>query len=108
MAAERIGRTQSTVSLQVQRLELVVGHRLFSRGKGEAPLMTAQGLELLNRARDFLSLHDSIIRAIRRPADDEIAGSGMAPALDRTGFLQAQAPRGRGASLGLTIQKSER
>ena len=100
-AAERIGRTQSTVSLQVQRLELLVGQRLFSRGKGEAPLMTAQGLELLDRARDFLSLHDSIIRAIRRPADDATAGSGIAPALDRTGLLQAQTPRRRGASLAI-------
>jgi molybdenum-dependent DNA-binding transcriptional regulator ModE len=100
-AAERIGRTQSTVSLQVQRLESLVGQRLFSRGRGESPLMTAQGLELLDRARDFLSLHDSIIRAIRRPADDETAGSGIAPALDRTGFLRAQAPRRRGASLAI-------
>jgi TolB-like protein len=78
-----------------------VGQRLFSRGKGEAPLMTAQGLELLNRARDFLSLHDSIIRAIQRPADDGTAGSGIASALDRTGFLRAQAPRRREASLAI-------
>ena len=32
--AERVGRSQSAVSLQVQRLEALVGHRLFLRGKG--------------------------------------------------------------------------
>ena len=32
-AAERVGRTQSAVSLQVQRLEGVLGQKLFDRGK---------------------------------------------------------------------------
>ena len=33
-AAERVGRTQSAVSMQVQRLETLLGRRLFNRGRG--------------------------------------------------------------------------
>jgi adenylate cyclase len=97
-AAERIGRTQSTVSLQIQRLESLLDHRLFSRGKGEAPVMTTHGLELLNRAREFLSLHDSIVGAIRTFSDD---GGGLAFAPQGTGFLRAHARPVSGASLAI-------
>jgi DNA-binding transcriptional LysR family regulator len=40
-AAERVGRTQSAVSLQVQRLEEFVGQTLISRGKGGGVELTA-------------------------------------------------------------------
>jgi DNA-binding transcriptional LysR family regulator len=50
-AAERVGRTQSAISLQVQRLESIVGHRLFIRGK-DGVRLTPQGQYLLDRARD--------------------------------------------------------
>ena len=33
-AASRVGRTQSAVSMQVKRLEEVLGQRVFLRGKG--------------------------------------------------------------------------
>ena len=33
-AADRVGRTQSAVSLQMQRLEAVLGQALLLRGKG--------------------------------------------------------------------------
>jgi TolB-like protein len=100
-AAERMGRTQSTVSLQIQRLESLLDHRLFSRGKGEAPIVTAHGLELLNRAREFLSLHDSIVGAFRTSSDDAGAGVGLAFAPALTGFLPAHARPLSGASLGI-------
>ena len=62
-AAERVGRTQSAVSLQVQRLEAVVGHTLVSRGKGGVEL-TAHGEELVERGRALLALNDEIIQSL--------------------------------------------
>src|SRR6516165_3579124 len=64
-AAERVGRTQSAVSLQVQRLESLVGHRVLVRGKGGAVQLTLQGQYLLDRARDLIALNDDIVGSLR-------------------------------------------
>jgi DNA-binding transcriptional LysR family regulator len=64
-AAERVGRTQSAVSLQVQRLEGVLGQKLFDRGKGGSIDLTPQGQYLLDRAREILDLNDDIMKSIR-------------------------------------------
>ena len=66
-AAERVGRTQSAVSMQVQRLEGLLGQKLFSRGKGGAVQLTSHGQYLLDRARELLALHDEILRTFRAP-----------------------------------------
>src|SRR5271166_3795949 len=63
-AAERVGRTQSTVSLQVQRLETLVGHTLIARGKGGGVELTAHGEELVERGRALLALNDEILRSL--------------------------------------------
>src|SRR6516225_7963133 len=63
-AAERVGRTQSAVSLQVQRLEAVVGHTLVSRGKGGGVELTAYGEDLVERGRTLLALNDEIIQSL--------------------------------------------
>ena len=67
-AALRVGRTQSAVSMQVQRLEGVLGQRLLSRGKGGAVQLTPHGQFLLLRARDLLALNDEIWRSFRAPS----------------------------------------
>lgn len=64
-AAERVGRTQSAVSLQVQRLESVVGKVLLARSKGGGVELTPQGQLLLARARSLLELNDDIVNDIR-------------------------------------------
>ena len=63
-AAERVGRTQSAVSLQVQRLEAVVGHTLVSRGKGGGVELTRHGEELVQRGRALLALNNEIIQSL--------------------------------------------
>lgn len=63
-AAERVGRSQSAVSLQVQRLESLVGHRLFVRGKGAAVHLTPEGQDFLGPARELLRLNDATVRAL--------------------------------------------
>jgi DNA-binding transcriptional LysR family regulator len=66
-AAERVGRTQSAVSLQMQRLEAVVGHSLLLRGKGGGVELTAQGQYLVERSRELLALNDEILGSLRAP-----------------------------------------
>lgn len=65
-AAERVGRTQSAVSMQIRRLEEMLGHTLLVRTpKGVQP--TPQGMWLLDRARALLALNDEIIGNFRAP-----------------------------------------
>jgi len=66
-AARRVGRTQSAVSMQMQRLEATLGQRLLSRGKGGAVQLTPHGEFLLHRARDLLALNDDIWNSFRAP-----------------------------------------
>ena len=67
-AAERVGRTQSAVSMQVQRLESVLGQKVLRRGKGGAVSLTPHGQYLLGRSRELLALNDEIWSAFRAPA----------------------------------------
>ncbi len=67
-AAQRVGRTQSAVSMQMQRLEGMLGERLLSRGKGGVVQLTPHGEFLLHRARDLLALNDEIWSSFRVPS----------------------------------------
>jgi DNA-binding transcriptional LysR family regulator len=82
-AAERIGRTQSAVSLQVQRLEAVVGHTLIARGKGGRVELTAHGEELVGRGRALLALNDDIIRSVHARQAHGPVRLGFSEALTR-------------------------
>ncbi|TPG45752.1 LysR family transcriptional regulator [Roseomonas nepalensis] len=69
-AALRVGRTQSAVSMQMRRLEEMLGQALLLRGsRGLSP--TPHGLWLLDRARRLLAMHDEIVNNFRAP---EITG----------------------------------
>ncbi len=63
-AAARVGRTQSAISLQMQRLEGVLGKALLVRGKGGSIELNQEGHYLLGRARELLALNDDIMRAM--------------------------------------------
>jgi len=67
-AGQRVGRTQSAVSMQLQRLETQLGERLVSRGKGGAVHLTPHGQFLLGKAREVLALNDAIWSSFRAPA----------------------------------------
>jgi DNA-binding transcriptional LysR family regulator len=62
-AAERLGRTQSAVSLQVQRLEDRLRTRLFVRDPRSVRL-TPEGELLLPQARRLLRLNDEIVAGL--------------------------------------------
>ena len=66
-AAQRVGRTQSAVSMQIQRLEGLLGERLITRSKGGAVHLTQHGQHLLTRARALLALNDEIWASFRTP-----------------------------------------
>jgi DNA-binding transcriptional LysR family regulator len=71
-AAALIGRTQSAVSMQVKRLEEVLGQPVLTRSKGGSVELTPHGYYLLGRARQILALNDEVIATFRSPA---IAGT---------------------------------
>lgn len=59
-AANILGRTQPAISLQVQRLEQLVGHKLILR-VGKDVSLTEQGESLAVYARQILQLNDIAI-----------------------------------------------
>jgi len=70
-AAERLLRTQSTISLQMKRLEAQLGRRLLDRTPRSLRL-TPDGEILLPEARQLLALHDAILA---RNAEGSIEGT---------------------------------
>lgn len=63
-AAERVGRTQSAVTLQVQKLEGLVGQTLVARAKGGPVELTQHGRALVENARAMLKINDDTLRAL--------------------------------------------
>ena len=66
-AAALVGRTQAAVSMQIKRLEEIVGQPVLSRGKGEAVELTPHGQYLLGRARQILALNDEVMATFHAP-----------------------------------------
>ncbi|WP_231067570.1 LysR family transcriptional regulator [Ideonella dechloratans] len=66
-AAERLGRSQSAVSLQVKRLEEQVGQPLLDRAQGRLNGPTEEGRALLDYARRLLRLHDEACSLFSAP-----------------------------------------
>ena len=62
--AERVGRTQAAVTLQIKRLEAMVGHRLLDRSRGTGVRLTQKGERLALRARELVSLNDDIVGSL--------------------------------------------
>lgn len=65
-AAELVARTQSAVSLQIKRLEEIVGQRVFERTSRSIEL-TPAGATLLEFARRILDLNDESVRRLAEP-----------------------------------------
>jgi len=91
-AAAIVGRTQSAVSMQVKRLEDMLGHPVLARGKGGGIELTPHGQYLLGRAREMLALNDEIMSTFREPViagrvrlgtPDDYALSYLPPILKR-------------------------
>ncbi|HAI29677.1 MAG TPA: LysR family transcriptional regulator, partial [Thalassospira sp.] len=59
-AAIQVGRTQSTVTMQIQRLEDALGQSLFHRS-GSGVRLTGAGERFLGYAERILRLHDDAV-----------------------------------------------
>lgn len=68
-AADSLGRTQSAVSMQMKRLEELVGDPLFERGPRGVTL-TRRGNDLLGNARRIVDLLDETAASLSAPALD--------------------------------------
>lgn len=66
-ASERLLRNQSTVSLQIKRLEDAVGHRLLNRTPRSVRL-TAEGETMLSHAHQMLELNDRAVARLNEPS----------------------------------------
>jgi DNA-binding transcriptional LysR family regulator len=67
LAAERLNRTQSAVSMQIQRLESAVATKLFHRGRRQVRL-TSDGEKLRAYAHRMLRLNDEALAAFGQAA----------------------------------------
>ena len=65
-AAEQLGRQQSTISLQLQRLETMLGHKLLDRTPRQV-LLTPAGRAFLDSSQKLLDLNDEIVARSREP-----------------------------------------
>jgi len=70
-AAESVGRSQSTVSQQIAKLETQIGKGLLTRRKGRVLELTSEGGKLLQYARRILQLNDEAYASM---SDDVLTG----------------------------------
>lgn len=70
-AAESVGRSQSTVSQQIHKLEQQIGKSLLERRKGRVLELTLEGSKLLQYARRILQLNDEAYASM---SDDVLTG----------------------------------
>ena len=70
-AAETVGRSQSTVSQQINKLETQVGKSLLDRRKGRVLELTSEGTKLLQYARRMMQLNDEAFASM---SDDVLTG----------------------------------
>jgi DNA-binding transcriptional LysR family regulator len=64
-AADRVGRTESAVSLQMKRLEDIVNQHLMER-LGRRLFLTEEGYGVLHYARQMLAMNDDLLSAVRQ------------------------------------------
>lgn len=64
-AAVQLGRTQSAITQQMQRLEEKIGHALFEK-QGRQKRLTDHGERLLGYARHMLAIHDEALRNLQQ------------------------------------------
>jgi DNA-binding transcriptional LysR family regulator len=88
-AAVHLGRTQSAVTQQMQRLEEQIGHPLFEK-QGRHKRLTDHGQRLLTYARHLLAINDEAMRnlqqgqlegVLRIGAPHDVAGTMLPPLL---------------------------
>jgi DNA-binding transcriptional LysR family regulator len=71
-AADRVGRSESAVSLQMKRVEDLVGQRMFTH-VGRRLVLTDEGYGVLHYARRMLAMNDELVSAVsQRPLSGKL------------------------------------
>lgn len=89
-AAGMAGRTQSAISMQMKRLEEIVGEPLFERGS-RGVSFTHKGGELLAKARRIVSLLDEMAASLATPPLDGPVRIGIPEEYGHAALLRALA-----------------
>ena len=76
IAAARLGRTQSTVSQQIKRLEDILGHNVLHR-TNRAVHLSAHGEMLLPYARRIIDMNDEVFGRISSTATKDVIRMGV-------------------------------
>ncbi|WP_419905513.1 LysR family transcriptional regulator [Kiloniella sp.] len=76
-AANKLHMTQSTVSMQIKRLEDSIGLALLDRNGGRGIRPTAEGDQLLGYARSMLDLNDEIWGRLTAPKYEGLISLGV-------------------------------
>ncbi len=98
-AAAQIGRSQSAVSQQIDKLEQQVGEPLFvKQGRGLA--LTEAGELVLSHAQRILDLNDEAVEALRGRAVEGVVRFGL-PA----DFAEVRLPAGAGSTSSRPIRR---
>jgi len=90
-AGETVGRTQSAVSMQIKKLEDILGESLFERGS-RGVNMTGHGIRLLDNARRIVTMLDDTAASIRLPALDGSVRIGISEE-----YINSTLPKALGA-----------
>ena len=77
-AADRLGRSQSAISLQLRKLEETTGQTLL-RKSGRGLALTPEGEIVLGFARRLLELNDEAVAAVRNPSLEGQVRVGLPP-----------------------------
>ena len=77
LAASRLGRTQSALSLQLRKLEEMLGQTLLRRIQGRVDGPTEEGRALLGYARQMLQLNDEAWHSIARHEEAGVLRIGL-------------------------------
>ena len=77
-AADRLGRSQSAISLQLRKLEETTGQTLL-RKSGRGLALTQEGEIMLGFARRLLVLNDEAVAALRNPSLEGHVRVGLLP-----------------------------
>lgn len=76
-AGENLHRTQSAISLQIKRLEQIVGERIFDRGSGKDIRLTKTGELVRSYAAEILRLNDALVQEIQSGSQATVMRIGM-------------------------------
>ncbi len=118
-AAVQLGRTQSAITQQMQRLEEQIGHPLFEK-HGRQKRLTEHGQRLLVYARQLLAINDEALRSLQQGqlqgvlrigAPHDVADTMLPPLLTEVArsspLLQLDIHVGRSPFLMESLQRGE-